>query len=166
MVRTTKKELAVRMHDRGMRVNEIAQALHCAPSYVANALIERGSTSEYVDLYTSTGPQNRYAARLAGMLRFKDVAAAQESVRQIDALYEEYAALRDRCGMHQCQVLVLTGKNRAEGIGKWQEAQVFADWLVQHLGVQRPEPDPVQLTLLETQVEPAADSGRITRLAA
>jgi hypothetical protein len=35
--------------------------------------------------------------------------------------------------------VALLGKNRAEGIGKYDEAQVFADWLVDHLAVQRPD---------------------------
>ena len=56
----TKKELALGMYEKGMRVESIAELLHTDPSYVANALIERGHTPSYVDLYTSTGPQNRY----------------------------------------------------------------------------------------------------------
>ncbi len=129
MSRMTKKELAVGMHEKGLRVEAIAELLQTDPSYVANALIEHGCTPEYVDLYTSTGPQNRYASRLAGVLRFKNVELARESVARIEAIYQEFLAVRDRRGMHQCEVLALTGKNRAEGIGKWQEAQVFADWL-------------------------------------
>lgn len=149
----TKKDLAVGMYEKGMRVETIAELLHTDPSYVANTLIERGLSPNYVDLYTSTGPQNRYASMLSGVLRFKDVAASRASVEQIDTLYHEFEAVRDRRGMHQCQVLALTGKNRAEGIGKWQEAQVFADWLANHLQVHRPEPAPV----LQLQLTPAAE---------
>ncbi len=147
--RMTKKELAVGMHEKGMRVEHIAELLHSDPSYVANALIERGHAPSYADLYTSTGPQNPYAALMAGVLRFKHVEAAAESVSRINTLWEEYAALRDRRGMHQCEALALVGKNRAEGIGKWKEAQLFADWLTAHLKVQRPaESSRPQLTLL------------------
>jgi len=49
--------------------------------------------------------------------------------------------------MHQCQVLALVGKNRAEGIGKWQEATLFADWLATHLDVQRPGAEVIQLAM-------------------
>lgn len=133
MSRMTKKELAVGMHEKGLRVEAIAELLQTDPSYVANALIEHGCAPEYVDLYTSTGPQNRYASRLAGVLRFKNLDLARESVARIEAIYQEFLAVRDRRGMHQCEVLALTGKNRAEGIGKWQEAQVFADWLAAKL---------------------------------
>ena len=91
--------------------------------YVANALIERGHAPSYVDLYTSTGPQNRYAAMLAGVLRFKDLAAARASAERLTDRYDQFDAAHDRRGMHQCQVLALIGKNRAEGIGKWAEAR-------------------------------------------
>lgn len=145
----TKKELAVGMWEKGLRVEAIAELLHTDASYVANALIERGFAPNYVDLYTSTGPQNRYAAMLAGVLRFKDLAAARASVARLDDLYQEFEAVRDRRGMHQCQVLALTGKNRAEGIGKWQEARVFADWLAAHLHVPQPEGQVIQLAIPE-----------------
>ena len=116
-----------------------------------NALIERGHAPNYVDLYTSTGPQNRYAAMLSGVLRFKNREAAETSVERINELYEQFLENRDRRGMHQCQVLALIGKNRAEGIGKWQEAQLFADWLADHLEVHRPEADVIQLAIPQTE---------------
>lgn len=153
MKRMSKKDLAIGMYEKGLRVEAIAELLHTDPSYVANALIDRGYTPEYVDLYTSTGPQNRYASRLAGVLRFKDVAAAKASVETIEALYQEFEAVRDRRGMHQCEVLALTGKNRAEGIGKWDEAQVFADWLATKMRVSAPELRARQLSLRELSEE-------------
>jgi hypothetical protein len=133
--RVSKKELAVKLYAQGLRVEKIAELLHTDASYVANSLIANGEAPPYVDLYTSTGPQNRYAERLAGVLRFKDVQAARESVGRIDALYHEFEDARDRRGQHQAQLLALTGKNRAEGIGKRAEARVFADWLIEHLRI-------------------------------
>ena len=157
MNRITKKELAVGMYQKGMRVDSIAELLNSDPSYIANVLIDRGFTPEYVDLYTSTGPQNRYAAMLAGVLRFKDVAAARESVRRISELHAQFEAQHDRRGMHQCEVLALTGKNRAAGIGKWQEASVFGDWLADHL--HEPRPNVVQLPLPDLREEEAPPLG-------
>src|SRR5205823_7595869 len=149
----TKKDLAVGMYEKGIRVETIAELLHTDPSYVANALIERGHTPSYVDLYTSTGPQNRYAAMLSGALRFKDLEAARASVDRINELYRQFEELRDRRGMHQCQVLALIGKNRAEGIGKWREARLFADWLASHLDVHTPEAVAAQLAIREAEEE-------------
>jgi len=129
--RVTKKSLAVDMYAKGMNVVAIAELLHTDPSYVANALIERGFTPAYVDLYTSTGPQNEYAAMFKGLggLRFKNVEAARGSVGRIEALFQRFKATQDRRGMHQCQLLALVGKNRAEGMGKLSEARLFGDWL-------------------------------------
>ena len=159
MNRMTKKELAVGMYEKGLRVESIAELLGSDPSYVANSLIDRGHTPSYVDLYTSVGPQNRYAQMLSGVLRFKDVTAARMSVARLTELYDEFDRLRDRRGMHQCEVLALTGKNRAEGIGKWREAQIFADWLAERLRVHRPEGEAIQLPIpaLEPEVTEAED---------
>src|SRR4051812_16444928 len=68
-----------------------------------------------------------------GVLRFKDVEAAEASVARIDELFHQFAQTNDRRGQHQAQLMALIGKNRAEGIGKLAEARVFADWLVAHL---------------------------------
>jgi hypothetical protein len=134
--RMSKRQLAQELYGQGLRVDTIAELLETDPAYVANALIAAGHMPAYVDLYTHTGPQNRYAQQLAGVLKFKTLEAARESVARIDALYHEFEAARDRRGQHQTQLLALTGKNRAEGIGKRQEARLFADWLMEHLSVE------------------------------
>jgi hypothetical protein len=129
--RVTKKMLAVEMYQKGMNVIAIAELLRTDPSYVANALIERGFAPSYMDLYTSTGPQNEYATLFKGLggLRFKDLDAARASVGRIEALFQRFKEVEDRRGMHQCQVMALVGKNRAEGVGKHAEARLFTDWL-------------------------------------
>ncbi|HRI52812.1 MAG TPA: hypothetical protein PLW65_21800 [Pseudomonadota bacterium] len=127
--RVTKKKVAAQMYEKGMNVATIAELLKSEPSYIANALIEQGYVPNYMDLYTSTGPQNEHAALLAGVLRFRDLESARSSVAQIERLYGQFVAAKDRRGMHQCQVLALVGKNRAEGVGKLAEARVFTEWL-------------------------------------
>ncbi len=129
--RVTKKMLAVEMYQKGMNVIVIAELLRTEPSYVANALIERGYAPSYADLYTSTGPQNEYATLFKGLggLRFKTPEAARQSVARIEALYQRFKEASDRRGIHQCQVMALVGKNRAAGVGKRVEAKLFGDWL-------------------------------------
>lgn len=161
MKRMTKKDLAVGMFERGLRIETIADLLQSDPSYIANALIERGHTPAYADLYTSVGPQNHYAAMLSGVLRFKDVAAAKKSVARINELFEEFAAARDRRGMHQCQVLALTGLNRAEGLGKREEAKLFADWLAQHLLGPRTLAETIQLMFPEDRETEAVEEAEL-----
>ncbi|MBL9007759.1 MAG: hypothetical protein JNJ46_26110 [Myxococcales bacterium] len=129
--RVTKKMLAVEMYQKGMNILVIAELLRTEPSYVANALIERGYAPSYADLYTSTGPQNEYATLFKGLggLRFKNLDSTRQSVARIEALYQRFKEASDRRGMHQCQVMALVGKNRASGIGKRAEAKLFSDWL-------------------------------------
>ena len=64
-----------------------------------------------------------------GGLRFKDLDAAKGSVARLEVLFQRFKQTQDRRGMHQCQVMALVGKNRAEGVGKANEARLFADWL-------------------------------------
>jgi hypothetical protein len=134
--RMSKRQLSRELYEQGLRVDAISELLDTDPAYVANSLIAAGHTPAYVDLYTHTGSQNRYAGMLAGVLRFKDMAAAQASVARIDEMYHQFEQARDRRGQHQAQLLALTGKNRAEGLGKRQEARLFADWLIEHLSVE------------------------------
>lgn len=138
----TKKEQAIEMYDQGVLVEEIAARLDCSPTYVANILIETGRTPEYIDLYTHTGPQNPYARRLAGVLRFRTTEATRESIRHMDEIYHEYETKGDRRGQHQVQLLALIGRNRAEGIGKLDAARLFTDWLLAHLSLPPPTPAP------------------------
>jgi hypothetical protein len=140
--RMSKRELSRELYGQGLRVDTIAELLETDPAYVANSLIAAGYRPAYMDLYTQTGPQNRYAQMLAGVLRFKNLEAARESVARIDELYHRFEEARDRRGQHQVQLLALTGKNRAEGLGKRQEAGLFAEWLIEHLAVEEERDTP------------------------
>lgn len=140
MKRLTKRDLALSLHAAGRGVDEIARTLETHPSYVANVLAAAGVVPDYADLYVATDAQNGYARQFQGILKFKDVEVARESVRQIGLLYDGFRVTGDRRGMHHAQLIALVGKNRAEGVGKLTEAQVFADWLKAHLDVVTPEP--------------------------
>ena len=135
MKRITKKDLALSLHAAGRSVEEIARALETHPSYIANVLAAAGKSPDYSDLYVSSTAQNGYARMFSGVLRFRDVESARESVSRIDEIYRHFEQQYDRRGMHQAQMIALLGKNRAEGIGKYAEAQLFADWLGAHLGI-------------------------------
>lgn len=143
MRRLTKKHLALALHAEGATVEAIAQALDTHPSYVANVIATAGKIPDYQDLYVSTAALSGYAQRFRGVLRFTDVAAARASVQQLDERYRAFAQQQDRRGQHQAQLLALIGKNRAEGLGKYAEARVFAEWLIAHLAVPQDPPPPV-----------------------
>src|SRR5258708_3696335 len=140
MQRITKKDLALSLHSAGRTVEEIAKVLESHPSYIANVLAASGKPPDYSDLYVSSTAQNGHARQFRGVLRFRNLSAAKESVARIDRMYRGFVANGDRRGQHQAQVMALTGKNRAEGIGKFAEAQLFAQWLMSHLTVNHAEP--------------------------
>jgi hypothetical protein len=133
--RVTKKERIIKLYDRGLDVESIAEALATNPSYVANTLIISGRSVDYEDLYTSTSGRaySPEARRLAGVLKFKDVPAARESVRRLSEAFQEFRREGNKNGQHRAQMLALIGKNRAEGSGKTEEASIFRDWLISTL---------------------------------
>ena len=133
--KVTKKERIIKLYDRGFDVEFIADALRTNPSYVANTLIQSGRPVEYEDLYTTTTGRaySEESRRLSGALRFKDVEAARESVGRLDEAFRQFERDGNRRGQHRAQMLALIGKNRAQGIGKYEEAAIFRDWLIRTL---------------------------------
>jgi hypothetical protein len=129
----TKKDRIFELYDEGLNVETIAEIINSSPSYVANTLIESGRAVDYFDLYVTTRRHNRYSQIFEGLLRFKDPEATRESIRKIDHLYHQFLRDGDRRGMYHAQLLVLIGKNRAEGMGKFNEAALFTRWLKAHL---------------------------------
>src|ERR671928_283986 len=101
MRRMTKKAMALLLHAEGGTVEEIARQLDTRPSYVANVLAAAGRTPAYHDLYVSSTVQSGYTQAGRGLPRFKDVSAAQQSVRRLDTLYHACGQQHDRRGQHQ-----------------------------------------------------------------
>lgn len=126
----TKKERCLTLYDAGLQdVEALANEVGANPTYVATSLIGAGRAVEYQDLYTPSRPRNRYADDFNGVLRFRDEAAARESVRQLDLRYRFYHETGDRQGQYQARSLALIGYERAMGLGKVAEARAFAEWL-------------------------------------
>lgn len=130
----SKKKRILELWDGGMKdVAEIVIRTHVRPSYVGQVLRqERGLA--YFDLYTSSSDDgesaNVYTRFFKKVLAFKDVAAAQESVLKIGRLYDYFGRLGDRAGQHEAMALALKGLNRARFIRKFDEAQIFFEFLV------------------------------------
>ncbi|MHB0912336.1 MAG: hypothetical protein ACYC2Y_02680 [Armatimonadota bacterium] len=128
------------LYDRGFGVESIADAVQSSRSYVANVLIQSGRPVDYEDLYTTSRREySAEARRLSGVLRFKDVEAAKESIRRLDEAFREFQREGNKRGQHRAQMLALVGKNRAEGIGKHEEASIFRDWLIRTMTQEQEE---------------------------
>lgn len=130
----TKKQQIIALYESGVTdIAEIVRHLTVRPSYVAQVLQAAGYLTGYFDLYTTTArEQNVYSRFFRNVLSFKTVAAARESVKKIDRLYNYFERLGDRAGQHQACVIALTGKNRARWSGKPEAAEVFNEWLAAH----------------------------------
>jgi hypothetical protein len=130
----SKKDRILELYAQGVtEIDRIAVELETRPSYVANVLQDAGLLRGYFDLYTTTNrEQNAYSRFFRGVLSFKSVAAARDSVARLDRLYRHFERIGDRAGQHHAEVLALTGRNRARWSGKKDEAAVFMDWLVNH----------------------------------
>ena len=130
----SKKERILELYSQGVtEIDRIAAELETRPSYVANVLQDAGLVRGYFDLYTTTNrEQNAYSRFFRGVLSFKSVAAARDSVARLERLYRHFERIGDRAGQHHAEVLALTGRNRARWSGKKEEAAVFMDWLVNH----------------------------------
>lgn len=128
----SKKEYILELFAAGITdIERLAGEARTRPSYVATVLQDAGLIQGYNDLYTSSaGENNIYSKFFRNVLSFKNVEAARESVMRIDSLYRYFQRLGDRAGQHQAQVLALTGRNRARWCGKYQEARIFTEWLM------------------------------------
>jgi hypothetical protein len=132
--RETKKDRILRMFKDGIKeIDRLAALSDSKPSYVASVLQAAGLLRGYFDLYTTTNQdQNAYSRFFRGVLEFKTVEAARESVRKIDRLYRYFERIGDRAGQHHAEVMALTGRNRARWSNKKEAAQIYMDWLVRH----------------------------------
>src|SRR4051794_18249204 len=105
-MRQTKKAKILAMYPGMPDVEALARLLETSPTYVANTLIDAGVAVPYSDVFTtSRQPANAYARELAGVLRFKDPAAAAASVAMLDELHRHYAEQQDFRGIFQVQQL-------------------------------------------------------------
>ena len=105
-------------------------------SYIANVLRAAGARVDYEDRYVDPWMEEPYASRLKGRLQFGDLAAAEASLRHLDAIYREYLQAADRVGTRLVRSLVLKGKQRAGSLAasprvsleRRQQKQEIATW--------------------------------------
>lgn len=131
----SKKEQILELWDNGVRdLWHIALDLASQPSYVASVLQNAGKIHGYYDLYTSPDqPMNVYFETFRGKLGYRDMEAAQKSVRLLEELYYELLEMKDRAGQHHCLVTALTLFNRARYSGKIAESELFRSWIIGHM---------------------------------
>ena len=131
-----------RIGAREIRAIEAEVRRHVGPSngvsasYIANVLRQAGKRVEYNDRFVDPWMEEPYAGRLRGLLKFNDLKAAEDSLRQLDAVYREYRESADREGTYLIRSLVLKGRDRARSLAsnprvnpqKRQEKGEIASW--------------------------------------
>ena len=85
-------------------------------SYIASVLRQAGTQVDYEDRYSDPVIPPRYAARLEGVLRFQDLATAEDALAKLDAAYRDYQSASDHAGERLVRTLILRGKQRAESL--------------------------------------------------
>jgi hypothetical protein len=104
--------------------------------YIAAVLRGAGYEVRYEDRYSDPVMPEPYASRLKGVLGFRDLASAERSLLQLDAIFREYSNAADRLGARLVRALVTKGKLRARSLAanprvearKRQEKQEIARW--------------------------------------
>ena len=136
----TTKEQILGLYLSGIRdVEDLAMLTATRPSYVGSVLQGADLREDYFDLYTSTAhPMNVYSKFFAGKLGFKDVETARAGVAHIDWLYRQFELARDRAGQHHALLMALTMFDRARWTDKAAEAEVYRQWLADHLASSSP----------------------------
>ena len=105
-------------------------------SYIAAVLREAGTRVDCEDRYADPVIPEPYRGRLEGVLHFHDFAAAENSIRVLDAAWRDYRATADREGAELARKLALRGRLRAESLasnprverGRREEKQEIAQW--------------------------------------
>jgi hypothetical protein len=104
--------------------------------YIASILREAGYAVQYEDRYSGPVMPEPYASRLKGVLEFRDLASAEQSLLRLDAIFREYSSAADQAGMKWVRALVRKGKLRARSLAanpriqapKRREKQEIARW--------------------------------------
>jgi hypothetical protein len=87
-------------------------------SYIASVLREAGVEVDYQDRFADPAMEEPYASRLKGVLQFRDLTSAENSLRNLDQIYREYREAADREGTSLIRSLVLKGKERASSLAR------------------------------------------------
>ena len=104
--------------------------------YIAAILRDAGYDVRYEDRYSDPVMPEPYASRLKGVLGFRDLASAEQSLLRLHAIDRDYQSAADRRGMKWVRALVKKGKLRARSLAanprvqvqKRREKQEIASW--------------------------------------
>jgi hypothetical protein len=105
-------------------------------AYIASVLRAAGLAVQYEDRYSDPIMPEPYASRLKSVLKFHDLASAEQSLVQLDAIYRDYQRAGDQGGMEWVRTLLRKGRLRVQSLArnprvkaaKRREKQEIARW--------------------------------------
>ena len=105
-------------------------------AYIASVLRAAGFAVQYEDRYSDPNMAEPYASRLKSVLKFHDLASAEESLLRLDAIYRDYQSAGDQEGVEWVCTLLRKGRERAQSLArnprvkaaKRREKQEIARW--------------------------------------
>ena len=123
-----------RAKERDLRRIQTAVRQHLANngntslSYIASVLREAGVEVDYQDRFTDPAMEEPYASRLKGVLQFRDLTSAENSLRNLDQIYREYREAADREGTSLVRSIVIKGKERASSLARNRRTRPEKRW--------------------------------------
>jgi hypothetical protein len=134
MGEVTAREIA--MINRGL-VAEYGEGGLLPPAEIARILMNEDLPVRLEQIFNMTSVEEKYARIFEGVLNIDHLAAAEKSIRQIDALHHQFQRRHDRRGARAARELALRGKEQAISRSEDQSLAVnsraeqaeIADWL-------------------------------------
>jgi hypothetical protein len=95
-----------------------------SPSYIANVLVKAGKDVQYKDILVKTKPPDKYEKELEGLLQFKDLKEAEETIQRMCELEKQFKQKDDRAGLEYLRQLAEKGYKRCLMIAKNEKVEI------------------------------------------
>jgi hypothetical protein len=103
---------------------ELGSEGRTSPSYIANVLVEAGKDVHYKDILVKTKPPVKYEKELEGLLQFKDLKEAEETIQKMNELQKKIEQSGDEAGLEYLRQLAERGYRRCLMIAKNEKVEM------------------------------------------
>jgi hypothetical protein len=94
-----------------------------SPSYIANVLVKAGKDVQYKDILVKTKPPDKHEKELEGLLQFKDLKEAEETIRKMSKLEKQFKQTDYWVGLIYLRQLAEKGHKRCLMIAKNEKVE-------------------------------------------
>lgn len=133
MKRKSKREMVLDIYDREAMgevtareiaiinralVEEFGVGGAMEPGEIARVLVDEELPIRYEQIFRMAGPTEKYENLFQYLPRLGNLAQAEASIREIDALYRKFQRLGDQTGIRYARRTALLGKREAERVAQ------------------------------------------------